>query len=164
MFYSTPQNQNYSISLVICDWASRVLKKKFPKVMTKKAKFNFLWSDQIDPISHPSSCNILYLFCNILKQVSFYRDDWKFWRCGCKGIRPCQKFVSVGGTITFPSCAAPLLRSSGEASSARRQDGRRPVLWANKNTQESGPVPPSPAYCWLSHGLDLQWYPWVSPK
>ena len=37
-------------------------------------------------------------------------------------------FVSVGGTITFPSCAAPLLRSSGEASSARRQDGRRPVL------------------------------------
>ena len=22
-------------------------------------------------------------------------------------------FVSVGGTITFPSCAAPLLRSSG---------------------------------------------------
>ena len=39
-----------------------------------------------------------------------------------------EEFVSVGGTITFPSCAAPLLRSSGEASSARRQDGRRPVL------------------------------------
>ena len=36
-------------------------------------------------------------------------------------------FVSVGGTITFPSCAAPLLRSSGEASSARRQDGRHIV-------------------------------------
>ena len=40
-----------------------------------------------------------------------------------------EEFVSIGGTITFPSCAAPLLRSSGEASSARsRQDGRRPVL------------------------------------
>ena len=85
-----------------------------------------------------------------------------FWRCGCRGRRRCGKFVSVGGTITFPSCAAPLLRSSGEASSARRQDGRRPVLWPNKNTLESGPVPPRPAYCWLSHCLDWQWKAGVS--